>query len=359
MSTRIVTAETEEGRRAIEEVMDHSYQTDLNSVPPAWSRALVVDGVPVSFILIDPDDSVPMPGGRLRSAFISDVATREDRRREGHFRAILEHTFADLRAADISTVVCHGESHLYRRFGFDVYAHHCGLLITPELVARRLGALAQEGWATWMELDDHPHLAADLLLITDSRAETLAQAKAMLQTAAALARERGKERIVFEFPSEPEARVFPSMDSPLVTLALACGGQLTLQGADPEGRPIAHADWIKVLDAPNFLTEVLSLLPSPAGPLPQAAVSFDTDAGMATIRASSAGVEVTAGAAPDAPGATWPSGALAQLALGYASAAVLAEMHNTPLPTQELALLVALFPRQWRVSRNESWVFRQ
>ena len=357
MSTRVLTAETEEGRHAIEEVMEHSYQSDLDSVPPAWARALVVDGTPVSFILVDPDDSVPMPGGKLRSAFISDVATREERRREGHFRAILEHSFADLLATGITTVVCHGESHLYRRFGFEVYAHHCGLIITPELIARRLGTEVHAGWETWIELNDHPHLAADLLLITNARAETLSRAKAMLQTAAALAGERGKERIVFELSSEPESRAFPSTDSPLVALALACGGQLTLQGADPEGRPIAHADWIKVLDAPGFLREALSLLPPPPGPLPQAAVSFDTDAGAVTLRASSAGAEATPGVASDAPRVVWPSGALAQLALGYASAAVLAEIHNAPLPAGACALLEALFPRQGRVSRNESWVF--
>jgi hypothetical protein len=287
------------------------------------------------------------------------VATREERRREGHFRAVLEYTFADLRRTGITTVNCHGESHLYRRFGFEVYAHHCGLHITPELVAHRLETAVHDGWETWMELEDHPHLAADLLLITGPRVETLAQAKAMLQTAAALAGERGKERIVIELPSEPGARAFPSADSPLVALALACGGQLTLQGADPEGRSIAHADWIKVLDAPGFLREALSLLPPPPAPIPQAAVSFDTDAGAVTLRASSAGVEATPGVAPDALRVAWPSGTLAQLALGYASAAVLAETHNTPLPAGACALLEALFPRQGRVSRNESWVFRR
>jgi len=80
MDRHTVTAETGEGRRAIEEVMRESYQADIDDVPPAWARALVVDGVPVSFTLVDPNEALPLRRGKLRSAFISDVATREDRR---------------------------------------------------------------------------------------------------------------------------------------------------------------------------------------------------------------------------------------------------------------------------------------
>jgi hypothetical protein len=54
----------------------------------------------------------------------------------------------------------------------------------------------------------------------------------------------------------------------------------------------------------------------------------------------------------------WPSAALGQLVTGYASARVLAAMHETPLPDDALALLDSLFPRQWRVSRNESWTYK-
>jgi hypothetical protein len=43
----IVTAETDEGRRAIEEVMAHSCQTDIEGVPPEWARALVA-GAPAA-----------------------------------------------------------------------------------------------------------------------------------------------------------------------------------------------------------------------------------------------------------------------------------------------------------------------
>ena len=87
--TEILTAETEPGRRAIEKVMAWSYVAELDVVPPEWAWARVVDGVPVSFIVIDPHRAMTFPGGDVRYGFIRDVATRSDRRREGHFRAIV------------------------------------------------------------------------------------------------------------------------------------------------------------------------------------------------------------------------------------------------------------------------------
>ena len=92
-----LTAETVRGRQAIEEVMAASYRADIDDVPPAWALARVVDGVPVS---VHPRRSAPAdgrsPASDLRYAFICDVATREDRRHEGHFHALMETTFARL-----------------------------------------------------------------------------------------------------------------------------------------------------------------------------------------------------------------------------------------------------------------------
>ena len=49
--------------------------------------------------------------------------------------------------------------------------------------------------------------------------------------------------------------------------------------------------------------------------------------------------------------------ALAQLVTGYRSADTLCEVHGTPLVPESTALLAALFPRRWRLSRNESWTY--
>jgi hypothetical protein len=358
MGRQIVTAETDEGRRAIAEVMRASYQAEIDDVPPEWARALVVDGVPVSFILVDPNEALLLPGGKLRSAFISDVATRGDRRGEGHFRAILELTFADLRAAGISVVTTHGEADLYRRFGFGVYTHHLAWFLTPELVARQLGVGVCDGWERLADLNEHPHLRRDLLLFTGAWADTLAEAAALLRTAAALAEERGKPEIAI-MPGTPslESRHCPFVDSPLTEMVLACGGKLVLQGADPEGRPIAHADWIKALDVQEFLRQTVDLgCAKPTG-LPRAAVQFETEAGSVTLRSSGHGPEVL-GSVSGAVTLGWPACAVVELALGQKPAGVLAEIHRTPLPEDVAQLLDALFPKQWRLSVNESWIFR-
>jgi len=37
---------------------------------------------------------------------------------------------------------------------------------------------------------------------------------------------------------------------------------------------------------------------------------------------------------------------------------MLAIIHDTTIPERALALLQALFPPGWRLSRNESWTYR-
>jgi len=357
MGRQVITAETDEGRRAIEDVMSASYEADIGRVPLAWARALLVDGTPVSFILVYPDVPLPFPRGPMRTAFVTDTATREDRRHEGHFRALMESTLADLRADGVPAVKLHGEAQLYRRFGFGVYARHAALFFTAELVERRLGAGTSDGWESRIEVEDRRGVRPDLLVVNQARAQTISEARALIQTAAALARERGKRRIMVACPASPlRGPRCPFTEAPLTAMALACGGRLVLQGADPEGRACEHADWIKVLDTPRFVQEAVGLQEIEASQLPHASVRFETDAGSVAIRTSAKGVEVLE-APPDAQVLTWPSTALAQLVMGYSSAAVLAEIHHTVLREDVLRLLDALFPRQWRLSENDDWIF--
>jgi len=355
MTASIVTAETDEGRHAIEEVMAHSYRTNIEGVPPAWARALVVDGVPVSFMRVDPDDAIALPGGKLRAAFLCDAATREDRRGEGHFRTLMERMFSDLRAARIPAVTTHGSCALYRRFSFHVCTHHCGIFVTADSIEQRLGPACGAG-ERLLEVDDHPQFVSDLLVVSEVRAWTYAEAKAALLAAAGLARERGKARILFEHP-RADHTLHPSLETPFTELARVCGARVTVTSADPEGRRVDHADWYKVLDTYQFLASVLPLRPVQEGALPGVAVAFQTEVGTATIRGTEQGTSVTPAAAPRAWRICWPASAVCQLALGHTSAAALAEIHDTPLPRDPLALLDTLFPRWWRLSRNEEWVF--
>ncbi|MFN2109640.1 MAG: hypothetical protein ACK2UI_08270, partial [Anaerolineae bacterium] len=69
-------------------------------------------------------------------------------------------------------------------------------------------------------------------------------------------------------------------------------------------------------------------------------------------------VRVADALAPDIPVIRWPSAALAQLVTGYRETAALALIHNTHLSADVVALLNALFPPGWRLSRNESWTYK-
>jgi predicted N-acetyltransferase YhbS len=361
-SKAILTAETEQGHRAIAEVMQQSYVADVDTVPAAWARVLIVDDEPVSFIVVDPDRRMEYPGEDLCYAFICDVATRQDRRGEGHFRYIMAHTFSSLRAAGIPLVITHGRYQLYRRFGFDVFTHHCGIFTTADQIEARLGTQVPERANHLVVIDEGGHTMEDLLLVTDVKATTFVESRIALQAVAAEARRRRKSRILFEYPPAPSYGsrypIYPSLETSFSALARTCGARFCVQGADPERGSIPDADWIKVLDGAAFLRAALNGLVDSGGSLPGGVVGFDTGAGTATIESSDRGMKVTEGVGPEAVPVAWPSSALAQLVTGYRSANVLSAIHNTTLPTEIGDLLEALFPQRWRFSRNESWTYR-
>ncbi len=317
----ILTAETPKGRAAIEEVIAHGdYVADIDAVPPDWARVRVADGVPVSFILVDPGREMDQPGGRIRYGFILDVATRKDRRMEGHFRALMAHTFENLKSEGVPAVVLHGRYQLYRRFGFEVFTHHAGVFITPDAIERALetGTASDEG----VSVQDGRYIKDGLLLVTEIGTGCAAQ---ILRAAAAIARERAKSEILFEDPPAPSYGsrypIYDTVPTAFGRLAASIGGRVVIQGADPESGTIPDADWIKVLDATAFVREA-------------------------------AGAEIAKKVQ------NWPGGALAQLVTGYRDARTLVALHSLPLSAQEAALLDDAFPRRWRFSRNESWTYR-
>lgn len=356
-----LTAETEPGRRAIQEVMQNSYSDEIGRVPPAWTRARVVDEVPVAWIQVDPNRRMEMPMGELRYAFVLNVATRQDRRREGHFRALMLDTLDDLRRAGVPVVVLHGQRALYRPLSFGVFTYHCGIFATPDLLERGLGRVDASAGGDLLKIEEFRSLHDDLLLVSEVKATSLTECRHTLLAAAAIARQRGKARILFEHPSAPSyGSRYPIRHSPqtlLAELACACGAALCVQGANPEEGSVPDADWIKVLDAAVFLQAAVACARRPVAGWPDGLVSFDTDAGQVTLRSRGDSVVVTPEAAPEAPSICWSSSALAQLATGYRSAGALATSYGTPLGAGQ-PLLQALFPRQWRFTRNESWTFK-
>jgi predicted N-acetyltransferase YhbS len=355
-----LTAETERGKRAIREVMQHSYVADLDAVPPAWALARLVDGVPVSFILIDPDIEMDLGRG-VRYAFVNDVATRKDRRMEGHFRALMEHTCDRVRRADMPLLLLHGRYPLYRRLGFDVFTHHSGIFLTPEQVERALGTGNAKDGRPLLVVEEHQTFREDLLVVSEVKAGSWAECKVSLLAAADIAREQGKERILFEHPPAPcgsRYRAYDTLETPLFALARTCGAEVRVQGADPEGSAIPDADWIKVLDAAGLVQGALEGLPDAGIELRDGSVALETDAGAVTLISQGRKATIQEGIKPGVPVIHWPSSALAQLVTGYRSAEMIGLLHDSEPPSEALALLHALFPRRWRFSRNESWVFR-
>ena len=363
MSTYYLTAETEQGRRAIEEVMAHSYEEDIDYVPPAWAIARIVDEVPVSFALVDPNELLLFPNGAIRRGFLRDVATREDRRQEGHFRATMQEVFDRLRLAKIPLVSTHGEHQLYRRFGFDVFTHQHGIFITPDQIARHLGPSCSQEGERFLEVEEGPPRREDLLLVRSVTAATAAEARCALLAAAAKAEHLGRNLILFEHPPASVLSRHPSLagqvslDSPFRALSLACGAQVRLEGGVPEGRPIPDGDWIRVLDAVAFVEQAIRLQDLTATSLPSVQIGITCDAGDLTITSSPTGVTVRAGRPEGGPVLEWPSVMLAQLFTGYQSAEVLACLHGVALPPDAAAFFSALIPRQWRLTRQESWAY--
>lgn len=344
--------------------MAASYEAELDGVPPRWVRALLTGGEPVAFIVVDPSRHMEHPGGELPFAFIRDVATRGDRRSEGHFRFLMEDTLAALQTGGIPLVLTHGRRELYRRFGFDVFTYHCGLFVRPEQIEGSLRGVARCGASgrDLLTVAQGGHYHDDLLVVSEVRATTAIDSQAALCTAASLARQRGKARILFEHPSAPSYGsrypVHATLVTPFTQVALRCGAELRMLAADPDSGPITDADWILALSAGELLRRAVAGRVKD-GLLPQAAVAFSGNAGCATLRAvgdvATVHAEVLAGAAVLA----WPAAAIAQLVTGFGGAAPLCAAYGTPLDESGLELLNRLFPPRWRLSRNENWVYPQ
>jgi len=355
MRIEYLTAESERGRLAIKEVMQHSYTEDIDNVPLRWAIARVVDDVPVSFIMVKPDEQMEFPRGTIRYAFVDDVATRDDRRLEGHFRGILEYTFSVLHSDGVSLVLLHGEQQLYRRFGFDVYTHHHGIFITPELIERKLGTQIPEKSRELLKISNGKYIQKDLLLVDDVKAETFPECKAALQAAAAIAREYSKSRILFWDRPCISSYGFPYLpETNLAIMARACGANICIRGADPE-KADDHADWIKVLDTPLLVKEALECLDKPGNPLPKGMICFDTDAGIVTVTSSGGNAVASDGIRKGAEMVKWSSSAIAKMVTGYHTAPVLSAIYDTTLSNGAMSLLEALFPQQWHFSANENW----
>jgi GNAT superfamily N-acetyltransferase len=356
-----LTAETEEGRRAIAEVANRAIPAALEIVPPEWALVRCVHGEPVAFALIDPQRVMRFGRGAIHYAYVNQIATHADRRSHGHFRATLEEAFRRLKSAGIPLVVLHGAHHLYRRFGFDVFTYHSGIFLTPELIDRSLGSSHPAECSNGLvEACESALFHKDLLYITHAASGSLEEARSALLAAAALAREKNKTRILIEHPDAPSYGstypVYATLETPLTTLARTCGARIVVQGANPEESSLPDADWIKVLDPAGLVQAALDAHRTEETPAGPTRLWIDTDAGSFGLAADGAGITLIDRPVTAAETVHWSSSALAQLVTGYRSAEITCAMVGTPLGGDNLALLNALFPPGWRLSQNVSWV---
>lgn len=354
-----VTAETDTGRSAIQEVMQHSYEADTSEVPAAWARARVVGDVPVSYILVDPHRAMEHPSGDLPYAFICDVATRNDRRHEGHFVALMNETLSALRNSGHALAVTHGRHQLYRQFGFSVFTHHCGIFLTAEQIERRLGVAKENAVSQYQAHHGGPFLP-DHLVLTEVTAVTLDDCKRVLRQAAHLAHSLGKLRICIEHPAAPSYGSRYPMHAALRTrlsaLAQACGGELRIVRANPDIGHIPDADWIKVLDVAGLLRLVTrQTLVRSSSPI---MVTIETEDGTATLSVNRSGISIKDGAHETQYTLRCRSSILAQLVMSYLSFAdAPRQFHEHAQPAHVVAVMNQIFHAAWRLSRNESWVY--
>lgn len=358
----VLTAETEIGRQAIQEVMAHSYQTDIDSVPGKWALVRLQNQTPVSFALVDPGREMQFPRGRLTYGFIDDVATRQERRGEGHFRGIIEEAFRRLKLARIPLVATHGRFPLYRRFGFDVFTYHSGIFISVNQIERIFGVADQLDGSHLVQQLESNFIQDDLFLLTHAQAADIEEACLVLRTAASLARKQGKTRILIEHPDAPSyGSTYPMnlvLDTPLTSLARSCGANICVQGANPEDSSIPDADWIKVLDAGELVRQVIPLLNLENIQAPDRPVWMTTDAGSFLLQVDSAGIYVKEENQPGSQRVHWSASILGQIITGFLSVEKACLLSGTSLPIDTRIFLDRLFPPCWRLSRNESWTYK-
>jgi hypothetical protein len=362
---KYLTAESEAGREAIIEVMGLSFQDEISDHLKEWSIARIVDGTPVSFILIDPYKQMDFRGGKIRYAFIGDVATRKDRRSEGHFRGIMEHAFGKISENGITIVGIHGHSKLYRdRFGFNTFTYNQGIFATPEEIEMTLGVLNNSKQSESFEVLSGKFIHDDLLIVTDIKVMTINECKNVLQQAASIAKELGKNEILFEYPfSESTEAFYPaykSIDFQLCRIAEVCGARRVLQGAFPESGPVSHGDWIMLLKPYELVKSIIELADDCSG-VPSVGVNMAVDGSTLSINSTSGGIRVSPELLDDseADNMQCTTTDLVRLVTGYHSISELDSIRNLKISEIGLSFLDTLFPKTWRFSRNENWTYKQ
>jgi len=357
MNTTIITAETEPGVRALQEVMRRSYETEIDSVPPRWARTLLVDGEPTSFILVDPERNLEFLDGSIPYAFINDIATRGDKRGQGWFNHLLNTTCEDLRTEGLAVVICHGSTSLYRKQGFCEFTYNCGLWIDVDRVLKHCDPLGS------IESTDISVLKPDItpkhMLVVENMNQS-ADHRAILLQAADHARESGKASILFEYPEAPSyGSSYPVYEELITTFSkyvLRMGGRLEIRSSLPDGEKIDHTDWMKIIDPALLMRQVMNIhsisVLSSFYPIVLEVDSVEID----PLKIS-AGDECENSSLSSRERISMSHELFAKLFTGFETVGSLVHTHRINISESSKSTLTELFPQGWRLSRNENWVF--
>jgi hypothetical protein len=369
--TEILTAQTERGQATLEEVLAQSYRPDLSKVSPEWTRVLVHEGVPTSFIAIDPGCAMAYPGGEVPYAHLVGGATRGDRRGRGHFRRLLEDTCEQLQRAGGLWLVGRLPYRIGRALGFRAFTHHSVFQLPPEEIEQTLGGGRPEGAEGILRVAASPNFQEDLLVIADAKAADEEEAVKALRGAAWAARSSGKAQILFEHPpvAVPGERypIHATRHTPLLVTAMICHARVRVSGSEVDEAkspshaplsPVVHADMVRLLNLPRLLERVLAVLEKPECGYPAGSVAFDTDVGKATLSSGPNGWQVADDIASGAHPIPFTPDLIAQVIAGYRSVETLAYLHQVGVPKDVARFVDTIFPRFWRFSRSGLWVYK-
>jgi hypothetical protein len=261
---------------------------------------------------------------------------------------------------NITLAMTHGHSDLYRnRFGFSTFTYNQGVFATPAEIEERFGFSEKEESLGHFQTIENRYVHNDLLVVINIKVRTREDCKQVLQKAAALARDRGKARILFEYPfSSEHESVWPfcrSIDSPFLQMAELCGAHTLRQSASPDG-PVSHGDWVKLLRPYEFLEAVLGLAEH-LDECVTGSANIIVDSLPVSIECTNDGIRVSDEQLANADELECTSTDLVRLVTGYHSISELAVINDCDLTEETLLFLDQLFPKTWRFSRNEDWIY--
>ena len=364
--TEILTAETPQGREALQTVAEQAETPALPALPNEWRRVLVEDGRPAAMIAIDPDRRIAFPAGEVRYAWLAHASTTIARRSMAGklLGALIENAAGDLRQAGLPWMIGRMPYELGDQLGFRAFTHYSAIFARPEEVEQTVGSGRPQGYEDRIVVEQSPDFRKDYLVVTDAQAETEGEAIHVLREAAWVARSNGKARIYFEHPKAGlPGSVYPiheTRDSALTDIATACDARIRMNDSEGEAlnkdRVTLQTDMVRMTDLPTLLRQVLEVNGVDPATCPDGSIAFAVDEGIATLTVADGKLEVADVERNGAERIGFSAADIVQIVTGFRSATTQGYLDELEDPRKAMRFLDYLFPRFWRFSRCDRWV---